>query len=138
MKIKIRTAVILAAIMFINASAFSQMSDQKSAKLIVYRKGCAYGLLAHYKVKEDDKQLGVLGNKSIYTYDITPGSHTISPRQQHRAIMIDVKPGQTYVVKYKTRIGIFGARPKLKLMTVDEAKADSKFFAEHMNDKMSM
>lgn len=98
----------------------------KSAKLIVYRKGCIYGSMARYKVVEDGKELASLKNNSMYTAELTPGSHTISAKQPKRSVTINVQEGQTYVVKYKTRFGIFGARPKLEVTTLEAAKKDTK------------
>ena len=108
----------------------------QTAKLIVYRKGCIYGSMARYKVIEDGKQLTTLKNKSVYTTDLTPGSHTIAPNNAKKAVTIDAQDGQTYVVKYKTHFGLFGARPSLKVMTLDEAKQDPKFAA--MQNGMTM
>lgn len=125
------TIAIIALIFFSNSNVFSQ-----TTKLIVYRKGSPYGLLAHYQVKIDGKETGSLKNNSVESFDITPGEHTLSPRQDHRAITFNAKAGQTYVVKYKTRIGIFGARPKLKIMTIENAQQDSKLVASA--DKMKM
>lgn len=99
----------------------------KAANLIVYRKGCIYGSMAKYKVNVDNQEMAKLKNKSIYTTTLTPGSHTVAPKNPNKAVTINAQDGQTYVVQYKTRFGLFGARPKLKVMTLDEAKQDKKF-----------
>ena len=101
------------------------------AKLVAYRKGCIYGALAGYQVRLDGKKLVTLKGSRVFTADITPGAHTISAKQAKRYVTINAEPGQTYVVVYKTRIGIFGARPKLKLVTVDQEMKDSKYFRTH-------
>lgn len=99
----------------------------QSAKLIVYRKGCIYGSMARYKVIEDGNELTTLKNKSSYATDLTAGTHTIAPKNSKKGVTINAQDGQTYVVKYKTRFGLFGARPKLEVMTLEQAKQDSKF-----------
>ncbi len=102
------------------------LKAQPNAKLIVYRKGSPYGLLARYKVNVDNKEVTTLKNSSMQSVEITPGSHTISAKQPKRAVQLNAEAGKTYVVKYRTMLGIFGARPRLKVMTLDEAKKDSK------------
>lgn len=127
MKVKIISIVLLSILIVSQASAFNGSPAAKNAKLIVYRKGCLYGSLATYKVSVDDKNIGDLRGTSFYNVDLTPGNHIIAPKQAARAVTIDAKEGETYVVKYKTRIGIFGARPKLQVMTLEEARKDKKF-----------
>lgn len=105
----------------------------QQAKLIVYRDGCIYGSLAHFKVKIDGKEESTLKNKSFYTTTISAGKHTIAPRQDRRALEFTAEANHTYVVKYRTMIGILGARPRLKLMTEEEARQDSKFFREKVS-----
>ena len=122
-----KTAILALGLFLCMQTGFSQTTPN----VIFYRTGCAYGLLAHFKVNVDGKQLFVLKNKSIESTTLQPGSHTIAPRQARRGITLDVKSGQTYVIKYRTMIGIFGARPRLRIMTLDAAKADSKFFRSH-------
>jgi hypothetical protein len=112
----------VAIALFLSTSAFSQ-----SAKLITYRPGCIYGSLAKYKVNVDNKEMATLKSKSIYETEITPGSHTISPKQSKRAVTIDAEANKTYVVEYKTPIHIFGARPKLKVVTLEQAEKSKKF-----------
>ena len=45
----------------------------------------------------------------------------------NRAVTIDAKAGETYVVKYKTPLHIFGARPRLEVLTLAEAEKNKKF-----------
>lgn len=105
----------------------------KAANLIVYRTGCLYGSMAKYRVNIDNQEQTKLKNKSIYATTLTPGSHTIAPRNPNKAVTINAQDGQTYVVQYKTRFGLFGARPKLKVMTLEEAKQNKKFAALQSN-----
>lgn len=104
---------------------------QPNAKLIVYRKGCPYGLLAKYQVNINGKEVATLKNNSVYAIDIPTGKHTLAPKQASRAIEFTAESGKTYVVKYKTMIGLLGARPKLKIVTLAEAKEDSKLLAAY-------
>ena len=99
---------------------------QQSAKLITYRKGSPYGLFAKFPVNVDGKEVGKLKSGSVVTTDLTPGSHKISPKQSKRAITINAEAGKTYVVKYRNMLGLFGVRPRLKEVTLEEAKADYK------------
>ena len=99
---------------------------QQSAKLITYRKGSPYGLFAKFPVNVDGKEVGKLKSGSVVTTDLTPGSHEISPKQSKRAITINAEAGKTYVVKYRNMLGLFGVRPRLKEVTLEEAKADYK------------
>lgn len=115
----IRTSFALICMMF-SAIIFAQ----QSAKLIAYRKGSPYGLLATFPVKVDGKEVGRLKSGSVITTDLTTGSHTISPRQEKRAITLNAEAGKTYVVKYRNMLGLFGVRPRLKEVTYEEAKAD--------------
>jgi len=129
---------LLAAFLLTDTRAYSKTPTPKEATLIVYRKGCLYGALAKYKVIVDHKKLAQLKNNKIREFVIAPGDHRISPKQSNRAIKFNAESGQTYVVAYKTRIGIFGARPRLKVMTVEQAEKSSKFFRDHKGQDMSM
>lgn len=97
---------------------------QQSAKLIAYRKGSPYGLFAKFPVNVDGKEVGKLKSGSVVTTDLTVGSHSISPKQFKRAITLNAQAGKTYVVKYRNMLGLFGVRPRLKEVTLEEAKAD--------------
>ncbi len=97
---------------------------QQPAKLIAYRKGSPYGLFAKFPVNVDGKEVGTLKSGSVVTTDLTPGSHTISPKQSKRAITFNAEAGKTYAVKYRNMLGLFGVRPRLKEVTYEEAKAD--------------
>lgn len=119
-KLILKTTFLAVAICF-SATVFAQ-----DAKLITYRKGCIYGLLAKFKVNVDGNEVGTLKNSSVVTTSITPGQHTISPKQKNRSISLNAEAGKTYVVKYRTMLGIFGARPRLKEMTLEAAKKDFK------------
>lgn len=99
---------------------------QSTSKVIVYRKGSIYGGFAKFKVIIDGKEMNILKGNSTYAYDLAPGAHTISPKQSRRAITLNTEAGKTYVVKYRTMLGLFGARPRLKVLTLDEAKEDAK------------
>ncbi len=127
MKKLIKIAFISALVLFAHSS-FAQ-----NAKIITYRKGCIYGALAKYKVKIDGNEMAELKGTSIYTASVTPGTHTVSAKQPKRMVTIEAKAGETYVVKYASRFGFFGVRPKLKIMTVAEAMKDSKYFKNHYN-----
>ena len=116
--------------------AFTSGSKSYSQTLVAFRKGCIYGALAKYNVEIDHKLVGTLNGNALKSFPLTPGNHIISPRQSHRGIKIAARSGETYVVQYKTRFGIFGARAKLKLMTVAQAKKHSKYFREHYEMKM--
>ena len=120
---------------FLLVFVMAALSGFSQSKVIFYRKGCLYGGLAGYKVKVDEKELATLKGSSVFATSLTPGTHNISPKQVRRGISLDVKDGQTYVIKYVTKIGLFGARPRLKVMTVEEARKDSKYFREHYMDK---
>lgn len=45
----------------------------------------------------------------------------------NRSITLDVKPGETYVVEFKTPLHILGAKAKLKSMSLAEAQQDSRY-----------
>jgi hypothetical protein len=109
---------------------------QSDSKVIVYRKGSIYGGLAKYKVIVDGKEMETLKGKSAYEFNLAPGTHTISPKQAKRAITIKTEAGKNYAVKYRTMLGLFGARPKLKVLTISEAKEDSKIVKEKFNTVM--
>lgn len=126
---KINKVKIFALFLIVSSSVLAQ----KSAKLITYRKGCPYGSFAKYKVMVDGKQMGELKSKSSYTTELTPGEHTISPKQSKRAVNVNMEAGKTYVVKYKNRIGLFGARPKLEVIPYEEAQKDSKLVEGSMH-----
>jgi hypothetical protein len=128
MKRKSFTAIFVLGLFLLTAKGYSQ----NNAKVIFYRTGCVYGALAHYQVNVDGNQIYSLKGSSLYSTSLTPGSHSIAPKQSRRAIDLNVQGSQTYVVKYKTKIGIFGARPRLKVITLDEAKKD-KYFRDHYN-----
>ncbi len=121
MKFSFSKISFLALAIFFSTSLFAQ-----NAKLITYRKGCIYGLLTKFKVNVDGNEVGTLKNSSVVTTSLTPGQHTISPKQKNRAISLNAEAGKTYVVKYRTMLGIFGARPRLKEVTLDAAKKDFK------------
>ena len=127
MKTRFITIGLITTMMLFVLTGFSQ----RASKVIFYRTGCVYGLLAHYKVIVDGKELFILKNKSIQSVMLDAGNHTISPKQSKRAITLDVQAGHVYVVKYRTMIGILGARPRLKIMTLEEAKKDSKLVREY-------
>ncbi|MGF7217062.1 hypothetical protein GGR92_003229 [Spirosoma lacussanchae] len=111
----------------------------QAAKVIIFRDGCLYGSMAKYKVIADGQELTRLKNKSIYTTSLAPGMHTISAREgSKRMVQLDVKDGQTYVVQYKTRFGLFGARPKLVVKSVDDAKRDSNYFEKNADMSVTM
>jgi len=112
--------------------------SQSQAKLIVYRPASIYGSLANYKVIVDNKEVATLKTKSMYEMDITPGTHTVSPKQSNRAISINAKPGETYVVEYKTPLHILCAKPKLQVMSIAEAQKDKRFQNVKEDKKMSM
>ncbi len=114
--------LIVFAIVVTNFSAYSQ-----SAKLIVFRPASAYGSLAKYKVMVDGKEVSTLKSNSMYEMDLTPGSHSVSPKQANRAVNIDAQAGQTYVVKYSTPLHILGAKAKLKTLTLAEAQESKRF-----------
>ena len=118
-KLNVKTSLAIICMMF-SVTLFAQ----QSAKLITYRKGSPYGLLAKFPVNVDGEEVGKLKSGSVVTTDLTPGSHTISPKQSKRAITINAVAGKTYVVKYRNMLGLFGARPRLKEVTLEEAKAD--------------
>ena len=103
----------------------------QNAKLIAYRKaGFLYGAFATFKVNVDGTEVGKLRPNSVVQTSLTPGQHNISPKQSRRAIKFNAEAGKTYVVKYRNMLGIFGVRPKLKEVTLQEAKSDSKKVAK--------
>ena len=102
-------------------------SFSQSAKLIVYRPASIYGSLAKYQVNVDDKEVATLKSKSMYQMDLSPGNHTVSPKQSTRAVTINAQAGQTYVVKFGTPLHILGARPKLKVIPFADAQNDSRY-----------
>jgi hypothetical protein len=109
------------ALLIIGSTVFAQ-----DAKVIVYRKRCLYGSLAKFQVNVDGNNLSTLKNKDMYQFNLAPGSHMIGPKQEKRQITLNAKSNETYYVKYKTMIGLFGARPRLKILTASEAKEDAK------------
>ena len=122
-------------VMAILAIAFSAHNDvfaQQKAKLVVYRDGGVYGSMANYKVKVDGKEVATLPNRGVYTVDLTPGSHTVSPAQEKRGVTINAEAGKTYVVQYRTPIHILGAHAKLVTQTPEEAMSHSRY----LNNKM--
>ena len=125
---------IVLSLIFVLASFIS--FAQSNSKVIVYRKGSIYGGLAKYKVIVDGKEMEPLKGKSAYEFDLAPGSHTISPKQGKRAITFTTEAGKNYAVKYRTMLGLLGARPRLKLMTIAEAKEDSKVVREKFSSTM--
>ena len=125
---------IVFTLIFVLASFIS--FAQSDSKVIVYRKGSIYGGLAKYKVIVDGKEMEPLKGKSAYAFNLAPGSHTISPKQSKRAITFTTVAGKNYAVKYRTMLGLFGARPRLKEMTIAEAKEDAKFVSERFNTVM--
>ncbi len=125
---------IVLSLIFVLASFVS--FAQSNSKVIVYRKGSIYGGLAKYKVIVDGKEMEPLKGKSAYEFDLAPGSHTISPKQGKRAITFTTEAGKNYAVKYRTMLGLLGARPRLKLMTIAEAKDDAKVVREKFSSTM--
>ncbi len=125
---------IVFTLVFVLASLIS--FAQADSKVIVYRKGSIYGGLAKYKVIVDGKEMESLKGKSAYAFNLAPGSHTISPKQSKRAITFTTEAGKNYAVKYSTMLGLFGARPRLKQMSVAEAKDDAKFVGEQFKTVM--
>lgn len=121
MKKKLLTIVLT----FVSMFAFINLYAQES-KVVVYRKGCIYGSLAKYKVNVDGKEMSSIRNNSTYSFNLAPGSHTISPKNKKHAITFNTEAGKSYAVKYRTVFGLFGARPRLKEMTLDAAKKDDK------------
>lgn len=115
----IKTSLAVICMMF-SVTLFAQ----QTAKLIAYRKGSPYGLFAKFPVNVDGKEVGKLKSGSVVTTDLTVGSHSISPKQSKRAITLNAQAGKTYVVKYRNMLGLFGVRPRLKEVTLEEAKAD--------------
>lgn len=122
---KMNTILLTFALLIIGSTVFAQ-----DAKVIVYRKGCLYGNLAKFQVDVDGKNLSTLKNKDMYQFNLAPGAHMIGPKQEKRQITLDVKANETYYVKYRTMIGLFGARPRLKVMTSSDAMADSKMLMD--------
>ena len=125
---------IVLSLIFVLASFIS--FAQSNSKVIVYRKGSIYGGLAKYKVIVDGKEMEPLKGKSAYEFDLAPGSHTISPKQGKRAITFTTEAGKNYAVKYRTMLGLLGARPRLKLMTIAEAKEDAEVVREKFSSTM--
>ena len=123
-KISLKLSLITFFAMF-SVSTFAQ-----NAKLVAYRKGGPYGILAKYKVNVDGNEVGILKPNSVVQAELTPGQHIIAPKQGRRAITINAEAGKTYVVKFRNMLGIFGVRPKLKEVTLEEAKEDSKKVAK--------
>ena len=123
MKSKIITSLFILTALFLTSNAISQ----SQAKLIVYRPGCVYGSLAKYKVNLDNRDVATLKSNSIYETEISSGSHTIAPKQSKRAVSINAEAGQTYVVEYKTPIHLFGAKAKLRVLTLAQAEKSKKF-----------
>ena len=109
---------------------------QSDSKVIVYRKGSIYGGFAKFKVIVDGKEMESLKGNSAYAFNLAPGSHTISPKQDKRAITFTTVAGKNYAVKYRTMLGLFGARPRLKEMTIAEAKEDAKVVREQFASVM--
>ncbi len=127
----------VALVLLAGISLSTVPANAQNSKVVVYRKGCAYGSLAKYKVLVDHKKVATLKNNAIYTTQLAPGEHLIAARQPKRSVKIDVRSGQDYVVVYKTRFGIFGGRPHLKVMTLAQAKEHYKYFRNH-SSKMTM
>ena len=115
---------------YVAAFAETPPAAPKAAKLIVFRNGGIYGSMAKYQVIQDNEKVTELKPKGYEVLSLTPGTHTIAPKNSNKAVTINAQDGQTYVVQYKTRFGLFGARPKLKVMSVAEAQDESTFFAE--------
>lgn len=111
------------ALLFSANDAFAQ----SSSKRIAYRKGTLYGSLAKYQFNIDGKPYGKLKNNKFITANISAGEHTVAPKQKGRAVTYTAEAGKTYVAMYKTRLGILGGRPKIKIMSLEEAKKDKKF-----------
>ncbi len=110
--------------MLSEASVFADKMASEPV-LIVYRKGFPYGIFTKYQVTIDGEATDTLSNKEVEQFTLTPGSHTVAPKKAKRGVTIQAEPGKTVVVKYATRFGLFGARPKLKVMELGEAQADS-------------
>ena len=123
---KMKKLIIKTLIAIVALFAFNDGFAQAKSKVIVYRKGSPYGAFAKYQVIVDGKQMDVLKGSSTHSYELVPGTHTISPKQSRRAITLNTESGKTYVVKYRNMLGLFGVRPKLKVLTLEEAKEDAK------------
>ena len=125
---------VVLSLIFVLASFIS--FAQSGSNVIVFRKGSIYGGLAKYKVIVDGKEMEPLKGKSAYEFNLAPGTHTISPKQSNRAITLKTEAGKNYAVKYRTMLGLFGARPRLKVMTIAEAKEDASIVREKFNTVM--
>jgi hypothetical protein len=132
MKKNLLRSVFTFIVLFSCVGAFAQQS-----KVIVYRKGSIYGSLQKYRVNVDGTEMARLKNNGVYTFDIAPGSHTISPKNKKHAITLNTLPGKTYVVRYNTVLGLFGGRARLREVNLDQAKKESKKVKE-MNMGMGM
>ncbi len=125
---------IVLSLIFVLASFIS--FAQSNSKVIVYRKGSIYGGFAKYKVIVDGKEMEPLKGNTAYEFNLAPGSHTISPKQGKRAITFTTEAGKNYAVKYRTMLGLLGARPRLKVMSIAEAKEDAKVVREKFGSTM--
>jgi uncharacterized protein DUF2846 len=94
------------------------------AVIYIYRPS-SLGAAITYDVKHKDRVVITTKAFGYYPYVTDPGEVELSAQTESKSsVTLDVKPGEIYYVKAVVSMGFLVGRPRLVVVSADEAKKD--------------
>jgi hypothetical protein len=99
-----------------NSAVFCQYQEEIS-KIVVYRDASPYAAAVSYKLLIDHQFQVKLRNNSYYEFTCVSGMHNISiDGYKQFGLDLNVKPGNTYYVRFGIKMGVWISTPELILV----------------------
>lgn len=109
--------------------------NENKSKIYVIR-STIFGSAIKMKIYQDDQLIGKLGPKSFLSWEVDPSKGDmaiISKSENKDTLKISPKPGKTYYIKQKVKLGWVVARTGLEFLEENEAK---KILSELKNPRI--
>ena len=127
----IRHLTLVAAVAFVLAGCAKgapfqplETLSQDKAVIYIYRPS-AFGFAVDYDVKRGDAVIVTMKSHGYYPYVTDPGVVELSATTETTdSVTLDVKPAQVYYVKAGMAVGFWVDRPRLTVVSREEAEKD--------------
>ncbi len=123
------------SLLFVLAFSLSYTGFGQMAKVIVFRDTPVDVVSNTITVSIDGMKKGELKRNDLISAYLAPGVHTIALDEGKETLDLNAENGGFYVIQYASLAGI---NPKLKLLTLEEAREESKFFRENYRGELDL
>ena len=97
---------------------------QDKAVIYIYRPS-AFGFAKDYEVKRGDAVVVTMKSHGYYPYVTEPGTVTLSATTETTdTVTLEARPSQVYYVKAGMAVGVWVDRPRLVVVSRDEAEPE--------------